>query len=69
MSQDNDAPDEEWDLGDWEEVLSIHVGTVYVCRECGNIAMVTRGGVGVMELICCGKPMEKVGRGDAGKDR
>lgn len=50
----------EWDLGDWERVLNINVGTVYVCRECENIVIVTRGGVGMLELTCCGKPMEKV---------
>ena len=54
------APPPDWDLGDWERVLTIHVGTPYVCRDCGNIAMVTRGGVGVLELKCCGKPMERV---------
>ena len=49
----------EWNLGDWEEALTIHVGTAYVCRQCENLVMVTRGGVGVLELICCGEPMEK----------
>jgi hypothetical protein len=55
----------EWDLGDWEDVLTIHVGTSYVCRKCGNVAMVTRGGVGIMELVCCGDPMEKAAGGAA----
>ena len=54
------TPEGEWELTDWEQALTIHVGTAYVCRECENLVMVTRGGVGVMELICCGKPMEKV---------
>ena len=52
----------EWDLGEWEEALTIHVGTAYICRECGNVVMVTRGGTGVMQLVCCGKPMEKIER-------
>jgi hypothetical protein len=50
----------EWGLGEWEDALTIHVGTAYLCRQCQNIVMVTKGGIGVMELICCGKPMEKV---------
>jgi len=54
------TPPPEWNLGDWESVLTIDVGSCYVCRECENIVMVTRGGVGVLDLKCCGKPMEKV---------
>ena len=50
----------EWDLGEWEDVLTIHVGTAYACRECGNLVMVTKGGIGIMELVCCGLPMEKI---------
>jgi len=57
---DSDVPD--WELGDWEAALTINVGTSYLCRECGNLVMVTRGGVGIMELTCCGKLMEKVER-------
>jgi hypothetical protein len=49
-----------WDLSEWETALSIHVGTTYACRECGNLVMVTKGGVGVMDMVCCGKQMEKL---------
>ena len=59
----------EWDLGDWEKALTINVGTVYACGECGNLAVVTRGGLGVMEMICCGKPMRRIDpakRGEGG---
>jgi desulfoferrodoxin-like iron-binding protein len=52
----------EWDLGEWEKVLTINVGTVYVCRGCGNIVIVTKGGVGLLDLVCCGKPMERAVR-------
>ncbi len=52
----------EWNLGEWEEALTIHVGDVYVCRRCQNIVMVSKGGIGVMELVCCGQNMEKVER-------
>ena len=50
----------EWDLGGWEKALTIKVGTAYACRTCGNVVMVTRGGVGIMELNCCGQPMARV---------
>ena len=50
----------EWDLGDWEQALTINVGAAYVCRECRNLVMVTKGGVGVLDLVCCGRPMERV---------
>jgi desulfoferrodoxin-like iron-binding protein len=60
MTQFPETPPPEWDLGEWESVLTINVGTVYVCRECQNVVMVSKGGVGIMNLVCCGKPMEKV---------
>ena len=54
----------EWNLREWERALNIHVGSAHVCRECGNVVMVCRGGVGVMELECCGRPMERVAGGE-----
>lgn len=54
------TPPSDWGLGDWESALTIRVGTTYVCRQCENIVMVTRGGVGVLELTCCGEPMEEI---------
>ncbi len=57
----------DWDLDQWEKALTIHVGTTYVCRRCENLVMVTKGGIGVMELVCCGKPMEKVAAPDKPK--
>jgi len=50
----------DWDLGDWEEALTIHVGTAFACRVCGNLVMVTRGGTGVLDLNCCGRSMEQI---------
>ncbi|OGV59297.1 MAG: hypothetical protein A2498_06000 [Lentisphaerae bacterium RIFOXYC12_FULL_60_16] len=50
----------DWDLEEWEHALTIRVGTAYACRQCGNLIMVTRGGVGVLDLVCCGKPMQPV---------
>ena len=59
----NDTPEptaSDWDLAQWQKALTIHVGATYVCSKCENLAMVTRGGVGVMELVCCGQPMDKI---------
>ncbi|MCY2929333.1 MAG: hypothetical protein NTV86_07520 [Planctomycetota bacterium] len=59
MTKPTEARPPDWDLGDWEKALTIRVGTAHVCRHCGNLVMVTRGGVGVMELRCCGHVMEQ----------
>lgn len=66
MAKLSDAVPPEWNLGDWEKALTIRVGTAFACHACGNLVMVTRGGVGVMELVCCGKVMEEVRVGKAG---
>jgi desulfoferrodoxin-like iron-binding protein len=63
----NDEALPDWDMEEWEEALTINVGTAYRCRTCGNIVMVTRGGVGVMELICCGIPMDLIDPRASGK--
>lgn len=59
---------QDWDLEIWEKALTIDVGTSYACRECGNLVIVTKGGVGVLDMTCCGKAMESItpsrGRGD-----
>jgi hypothetical protein len=60
MTEAPEAMPPEWDLREWEDVLNISVGVTYVCRECQNLVMITRGGVGIMKLVCCGKPMETV---------
>ena len=61
MEQDR-APEsaDEWTLQDWENALTLHVGQAFACRECGNLLMVSKGGVGVLDLECCGKPMEEI---------
>lgn len=50
----------DYSLDEWESALSIGVGLTYVCRQCKNRVMVTRGGTGVLDLVCCGQAMEKV---------
>ncbi len=60
MNDSKDFAQPDWNLQDWEKALTINVGTSYICRECDNIVMVTKGGVGVLDLQCCGAPMEKV---------
>ena len=69
MTEFPETPPSEWDLGDWENVLTINVGSVYVCRECQNLVMITKGGVGIMDLVCCGKQMERVAKGERGEAR
>ena len=32
MPEYPEAPPPEWDLGEWEKVLTIKVGRAYVCR-------------------------------------
>jgi desulfoferrodoxin-like iron-binding protein len=66
MTDVNDVRAMHWDYGDWEESLSIDVGSVYRCSVCNNVAMVTKGGLGVLQLGCCGQPMEKVVAEEAG---
>lgn len=36
--------------------MANQVGKKYVCTECNNEVIVTRGGDGTLQ--CCGKPME-----------
>jgi desulfoferrodoxin-like iron-binding protein len=55
----------DYSLDDWEKALTINVGTAYICRQCANRVMVTRGGLGSLDLVCCGHPMEKVRAGGA----
>ena len=50
----------EYDADEWEKALALNVGTSYVCRTCGQLIMVTKGGIGKMEHKCCGALMEKV---------
>jgi len=69
MRQFPERPPAEWNLGDWERVLTIKVGSAYACRQCENLVMVTRGGVGIMQLVCCGRPMERVGPGGEAERR
>ena len=57
---ENDLQQVAWELGDWEESLTINVGSAYCCRACGNLVMVTRGGLGVLQLNCCGEDMQRV---------
>ena len=60
MTDVNDVRAMRWDLGDWEDSLSIEVGSVYCCRVCENVAMVTKGGLGILQLSCCGQSVEIV---------
>jgi len=64
---ENDVRQMHWDLGEWEEALTINVGSAYGCRVCGNLVMVTKGGVGVLQLTCCGEAMSRLGSAAKGQ--
>lgn len=49
----------EWDVDQWTHAWNIRVGVAYACGVCGSMVMVTRGGVGVLEPICCKQPMKQ----------
>ncbi|MBI3397960.1 MAG: hypothetical protein HY026_01785 [Deltaproteobacteria bacterium] len=55
---------QEWSVDDWTKEWTIHVGKAYRCSICGTMAMVTKGGVGVMEPKCCGRAMALVEKPD-----
>jgi hypothetical protein len=54
----------EWTVDEWQNEWSIKVGRVYACTGCGSMVMVTKGGIGVLEPICCDKKMELVQKSD-----
>ena len=54
----------EWSTEEWTRAWTINVGKAYLCEVCGTIVMVTKGGVGTLEPICCEQPMKLVERPD-----
>jgi hypothetical protein len=54
----------EWSVEQWQKAWTVHVGRAYACDECGTMIMVTKGGTGVLEPQCCGKPMREVSNPD-----
>jgi hypothetical protein len=63
MSDSSDAfQSPEWTTREWQAAWSVYVGRVYRCEVCGSMIMCTKGGVGNLEPICCGKPMVEVKR-------
>jgi hypothetical protein len=50
----------EWTVEEWKDAWTIKVGRAYACSECGAMAMVTKGGIGMLEPICCGREMRPV---------
>ena len=63
MSEPQVSP--EWTPEEWTEAWTIHVGKAYRCGKCATMIMVTKGGVGTLEPICCGEPMQLVERPDS----
>ena len=62
MSDDVQHP--EWTTDEWTNAWTIHVGRAYSCEKCDTMIMVTKGGVGTLEPICCGQPMKLVEQPD-----
>jgi hypothetical protein len=67
MSESLEYP--EWTAEEWAAAWTIHVGKVYRCGKCETMIMVTKGGVGTLEPICCGEPMKLVEQPDTIADR
>jgi len=67
MSNGTEYP--EWTTEEWLSAWTIHVGRAYRCEECGTMVMVTKGGVGTLEPVCCGEPMRLVEQPDTIADR
>ena len=62
MSDEIRSP--EWSPDEWLAAWTIHVGKAYRCDRCSTMIMVTKGGVGTLEPICCGEPMKLVEQPD-----
>jgi hypothetical protein len=58
--------DGEWTVEQWSKAWSIHVGRAYVCCKCSTMIMVTKGGVGNLEPVCCGQNMQPVSENSTG---
>jgi hypothetical protein len=50
----------EWTVEQWRKAWSIHVGKAYTCNQCHTMIMVTKGGIGTLEPLCCGQKMQPV---------
>ncbi len=61
-STDRDYTTSEWTHEEWEQGWHLNVGSAYACSKCGNMIMITKGGVGTLEPYCCEqlmKPLRK----------
>jgi len=67
MSNGSEYP--EWTVDEWTLAWSIHVGRAYRCEKCQTMVMVTKGGIGTLEPICCGEPMKLVEHPDTIADQ
>ena len=59
----------EWTTEEWVSAWTIHVGKAYRCDKCDTMIMVTKGGVGTLEPVCCGEPMKPVEQPDTIADQ
>jgi hypothetical protein len=60
-----ELPEGEWTVAQWKGAWTIHVGKAYVCCRCNTMIMVTRGGVGNLEPVCCSQAMQLVSKGSS----
>ncbi len=56
----DDYTTSEWTHEEWERAWNIKVGTAHACEKCGNMIMITKGGIGTLEPYCCGELMTSV---------
>lgn len=59
--QSEDYTTSEWTQDEWERAWNIKVGTAYTCEKCGNMIMITKGGIGTLEPYCCDQLMKPSG--------
>jgi hypothetical protein len=58
----------DWTTDEWLKAWTVRVGKAYRCLECDTLVMSVKGGVGVLEPLCCGKPMQAIEDVDSIRD-
>ena len=58
----------DWTTSEWTNAWTIHVGKAYRCAKCDTLVMSVKGGVGVLEPLCCGEPMTPIENPDTIRD-
>ena len=58
----------DWTTDEWMNAWTIRVGRAYRCLVCDTLVMSVKGGVGMLELLCCGKRMSPIEDPDSIRD-